>query len=64
MVLHPEVQRKAQEELDAVVGTDRLPSLVDRENLPYVESVMKETLRWHPVTPLGYCTPNFKGFCG
>ncbi|KAL9122563.1 MAG: hypothetical protein Q9187_000877 [Circinaria calcarea] len=47
----PEVQQKAQEEIDRVVGTDRLPTWTDRENLPYVEAVFKEALRWHPVIP-------------
>lgn len=35
MMLHPETQRKAQQELDSVVGTDRLPTFEDRERLPY-----------------------------
>ncbi|KAI0768442.1 cytochrome P450 [Irpex lacteus] len=53
MLLHPEVQRKAQEELDRVVGRGRLPDFSDRESLPYLQCVMYETLRWHPVVPLG-----------
>lgn len=53
MQLYPEVQRKAQEELDRVVGTDRLPRLADRPNLPYIEAIIKEVLRWNPVSPLG-----------
>ncbi|KAI6149296.1 cytochrome P450 [Pisolithus tinctorius] len=53
MVLHPDVQRKAQEEIDRVVGADRLPDFGDRPNLPYVEAVLLETLRWVPVAPLG-----------
>ena len=53
MLTHPEVQRKAQEELRQVVGTDRLPTLNDRNRLPYIEAVLKELLRWMPVTPLG-----------
>ena len=53
MVLYPEAQAKAQAEIDRVVGTDRLPGLADRPTLPYVEAVYKETLRWHPVAPLG-----------
>lgn len=53
MVLFPEVQRKAQEELDRIVGTDRLPTLADRPSLPYNNAVMKEVLRWHPVAPTG-----------
>ena len=53
MLTHPEVQRKAQEELIQVVGTDKLPTLNDRNRLPYIEAVLKELLRWMPVTPLG-----------
>ncbi|KIK56942.1 hypothetical protein GYMLUDRAFT_75964 [Collybiopsis luxurians FD-317 M1] len=53
MVAHPHVQKKAQEELDRVVGRDRLPTLNDRPDLPYIEAVIKEVLRWHPVNPCG-----------
>ena len=53
MVLYPDVQRKAQEEINRVVGTDRLPSFSDRENLPYIDAMVKEALRWHSVTPMG-----------
>lgn len=53
MSLHPEVQKRAQEEIDRVVGTDRLPTFEDREKLPYVEALYLETLRWNPVAPLG-----------
>ncbi|PVG03918.1 cytochrome P450 [Serendipita vermifera] len=53
MVLYPEVQRKAQEEIDRVIGTDRLPLMKDRPQLPYVEALFKEVLRWHPIAPLG-----------
>lgn len=53
MVLYPEVQRRAQEEIDGVVGPDRLPDFNDRPYLPFVEAVLRETLRWHPVVPLG-----------
>ncbi|KAF8576044.1 cytochrome P450 [Ramaria rubella] len=52
MVLHPEIQRKAQEEIERAVGKQRLPRLSDRASLPYVESIAQECLRWHPVTPL------------
>ncbi|KDQ62053.1 hypothetical protein JAAARDRAFT_122537 [Jaapia argillacea MUCL 33604] len=53
MTLFPDIQKKAQDELDAVVGTDRLPVFGDREHLPYVEALVKEVFRWHPVAPLG-----------
>lgn len=53
MSVFPEAQRKAQEEIDRVVGTGRLPTIADRDNLPYIDAVVKETLRWHPVAPMG-----------
>ncbi|EGN98312.1 hypothetical protein SERLA73DRAFT_169309 [Serpula lacrymans var. lacrymans S7.3] len=53
MLQNPDVQRKAQLEIDAVVGQGRLPDFSDRTSLPYVEAVFRETLRWHPVVPLG-----------
>jgi cytochrome P450 len=53
MALFPEVQTKAQAEIDQVVGSSRLPQFEDRPNLPYVDAVIKEVLRWHPVTPMG-----------
>ncbi|KAI0069200.1 cytochrome P450 [Artomyces pyxidatus] len=53
MTLYPETQRKAQAEIDAVVGSDRLPTFSDRPNLPYVEALFSETLRWGTVAPLG-----------
>jgi len=52
MVLYPDVQRKAQAELDRVVGRDRLPNFNDRESLPYIEAVIKEALRWLPTAPM------------
>ena len=39
---------QAQEELDKVVGADRLPDFSDREKLPYIEAVYLETRRWQP----------------
>ena len=53
MVLNPDVQRKAQRELDQVVGPHRLPDFADQPSLPYVDAIVKETLRWNPVVPLG-----------
>lgn len=53
MLRHPEVQVKAQEEIDRIVGTDRLPTIADRSSLPYVRSVITEVLRWYPAAPLG-----------
>ncbi|KAI0430659.1 cytochrome protein [Xylaria sp. FL1042] len=53
MTLFPDVQRKAREEIDRVIGTSRLPTFSDRENLPYVEAVLTEAWRWHSVAPMG-----------
>ncbi|GJE96466.1 cytochrome P450 [Phanerochaete sordida] len=53
MLLHPDAQRKAQEELDRVVGRDRLPEFADQESLPYVSALIKEMLRWQPIGPIG-----------
>jgi len=51
MTLHPEAQKRAQAELDVVVG-DRLPTFADKASLPYVMALMKEVLRWIPVLPM------------
>ncbi|KZT37264.1 cytochrome P450 [Sistotremastrum suecicum HHB10207 ss-3] len=53
MVLNPDVQKRAQSELDSVVGSERLPRLSDKSNLPYVEALVKEAYRYHPPSPLG-----------
>ncbi|KAL4801867.1 cytochrome P450 [Aspergillus unguis] len=53
MVLYPDVQRQAQEEIDRVIGRGRLPDHADRVHLPYINAVVKEALRWHPVVPMG-----------
>ena len=53
MMTYPEIQRRAQAQLDAVVGPDRLPTLNDRSQLPYIDALLKEVLRFTPVTPLG-----------
>lgn len=52
MCLYPDVQKKAQAELDKVLG-GRLPDFDDRDSLPYINAVAKESLRWQPVGPLG-----------
>ena len=53
MVLYPEAQQRAQAELDAVIGLDRLPEHADKPSCPYVSALVKELLRWHPVSPRG-----------
>jgi len=54
LVLHPEAQKKAQAEIDQVVGHGRLPTFDDRASLPYVEALYREIQRWRPVTTLGF----------
>ncbi|CAO2648174.1 Nn.00g074410.m01.CDS01 [Neocucurbitaria sp. VM-36] len=49
----PEWIPSAQKELDSVVGTERLPEFEDLENLPYVQAVVEETLRWRHIVPCG-----------
>ena len=53
IMLHPEVQKRAQDELDQVIGRKRLPDFSDIESLPYVDAMVREVLRWIPTLPLG-----------
>ncbi|KAH8100255.1 cytochrome P450 [Cristinia sonorae] len=57
MMLYPEAQKRAQEELDRVVGPDRLPTFADWPNLPYVTGLLRETIRWHTPIPCAYRNP-------
>ncbi|KIK51147.1 hypothetical protein GYMLUDRAFT_252319 [Collybiopsis luxurians FD-317 M1] len=52
MVLYPEIQRRAQEEIDRVVGNHRLPTFNDYERLPYVRAIIREIMRWRGIAPL------------
>ncbi|KAF8884193.1 cytochrome P450 [Infundibulicybe gibba] len=52
MAMHPDTQRKAQAEIDSVIGPGRLPEFTDRESLPYVNALIKETMRWKNVAPV------------
>lgn len=53
MGLHPSIQARARSEIDSVIGTDRLPSINDRDSLPFVRSVIAEVFRRTPALPLG-----------
>lgn len=46
MLKNPQAQRAAQLEIEEVVGTNRLPTFDDMENLPYVRAVCTEALRY------------------
>ncbi|EKM54589.1 uncharacterized protein PHACADRAFT_146690 [Phanerochaete carnosa HHB-10118-sp] len=53
LYLYPKAQRKAQNELDKVLGGKRLPDFEDRESLPELEAILQETARWRPTTAFG-----------
>jgi hypothetical protein len=53
MARYPDTLAKAQEELENVVGANRLPDFSDKENLPYVNALIKEVMRFFPILPLG-----------
>ena len=56
MIRHPEVAKKAQVEIDEIIGNDRLPTLQDRADLPYTDCILKEVLRYDSS---GLCTNAF-----
>ncbi|KAL6248757.1 hypothetical protein RBB50_003819 [Rhinocladiella similis] len=53
MLLYPEVMRKGRAEVDALCGDNRMPSFEDKDQLPYIHAILKETLRWRPVSAGG-----------
>ncbi|KAJ7084813.1 cytochrome P450 [Mycena belliarum] len=52
MALHPDIQHKAQSEIDSLIGPGLSPGFEHRSALPYVELIIKELYRYHPVAPL------------
>jgi hypothetical protein len=62
MATHPEEQKLGRDEIFSVVGEGRLPTIADRDDLPYVMAIIKETMRWQVVLPLSeicdsWCRP-------
>lgn len=53
MMVTPEVQKRAQEDIDRVVGPDRMPVMEDAANLQYIRAIVKESIRWMPTLILG-----------
>ena len=53
MIANPDIQRRAQDQLDVVVGRSRPPAFADAPALPYIHAMVKEFLRWRPALPLG-----------
>lgn len=67
MAVNPMSQKKAQAEIDAVIGSKRLPTFEDRASLPYIEAIYREVMRCCPPTPLGlphmvYEDDHYKGY--
>jgi cytochrome P450 len=53
MLANPGAQKRAQAEIDSVVAPGELPRFADAPSLPFVSAIVKECIRWKPVTPLG-----------
>ena len=53
MVLNPAEMLKGQEAVDAIVGEDRLPNFEDLAQMPYINQIVKEVMRWRPVINMG-----------
>ncbi|THH28527.1 hypothetical protein EUX98_g5654 [Antrodiella citrinella] len=47
----PDVQERAQKEIDEVIGTSRSPSFADWDSLPYLQAIVKEIHRFRPLAP-------------
>jgi cytochrome P450 len=54
LLLFPDIQAKAQAEVDTIVHTGRLPELSDKPKLPYLHAILKELFRWQPIVPTGF----------
>ncbi|TFY81394.1 hypothetical protein EWM64_g2621 [Hericium alpestre] len=53
MALNPDVQKRAQAAIDEALHGERLPDFTDFGNIPYIDALINEVLRWHPGAPLG-----------
>ncbi|KJA19119.1 hypothetical protein HYPSUDRAFT_44581 [Hypholoma sublateritium FD-334 SS-4] len=67
MVLYPDIQKKAQEEIDCITKGNRLPEYSDQIHLPYIQAIIREVIRWKPIVPLGLAHANndddiYKGY--
>ncbi|TCD68766.1 hypothetical protein EIP91_009912 [Steccherinum ochraceum] len=58
LLLHPDVVKHCQAEVDDVTGRSRLPTFSDESRLPYLKAVIKEAHRWHPEAPLAFAHAN------
>ena len=66
MARHPDIQKRAQDEVDTIIGENRIPNATDRPFLPYINCIIKELLRFNPVVPLVVHSPekddSFSGY--
>jgi len=53
MLLYPDVQARARAEINQIVKHNQMPSIDDKDSLPYLSAVLLEVLRYYPPTPLG-----------
>ena len=53
MMLDPQLQERVYQEVHKVVGEDRLPNQDDISQMPLMNAVVKEILRWRPPVPMG-----------
>ena len=60
---HPEVQQKAHEELDRVIGQHRFPTWADEPKLPYIRAIIKEQHRWRTIAPMSKSSLSWKSLC-
>ncbi|XP_069587683.1 cytochrome P450 2D17-like isoform X1 [Ranitomeya imitator] len=67
MLLHPHIQKKVHEEIDRVIGSDRVPTIEDQSKMPYTSAVIHEVQRYGNILPIAllhmtYRNTNIQGF--
>ncbi|XP_023558420.1 cytochrome P450 2D17-like [Octodon degus] len=67
MILHPDVQRRVQQEIDEVIGQGRRPEMADQARMPFTNAVVHEVQRFADIAPLGFphmtsCDVEVQGF--
>ena len=63
MALYPETQKRAQQEVDTVTGSSRLPEFDDIQHMPYVQAILLETMRWRPKPRASRTSSEVAGSC-
>lgn len=57
---NPDIVKRGQAAVDAVVGPNRLPNFGDEDKIPYIDALVMEGMRWRPVLPLGVFHQSWK----